>query len=430
MRFCMVTTFFGSHSFGGDAVYVDHLSRALLRRGHLVDVVYTPDAFNLLRGKQQPHAYTPPKGLRIRPLSEPLGAAWSFWTHQTGGLGPRRRSLQRILNGGHYDVIHYHNVSLIGGPAALLLDDPGMRAVRVMTVHDYWLLCALSVLWRSGGRVCDRPQCVRCSIRAGRPPQFWRHSDVMTQALERLDALIFPSAHSLSLHRSRAIRARHMVGLPCFLPSDWPLEGGKDDTRATGGSAGAARPYFMLAGRLVPYKGFQDVIRLMERLPQYDLRIAGAGPMEAELRGIADSRNVHFLGRLDASDLVRTYRGALALIVPSLFDEPFGYVVLEALSLGTPAIVRHAGALPELIDDGVGGVIFRNTDELLAAMTRVAADDGLRRELGQRGREAVQTRWSEDAHMARYLALIERCRGSQPVVEQPHSRERSRGVGW
>lgn len=51
MRFAMVTTFFGAHSFGGDAAYVDRLSRALVRRGHEVHVFHCVDAFNSARGR-------------------------------------------------------------------------------------------------------------------------------------------------------------------------------------------------------------------------------------------------------------------------------------------------------------------------------------------------------------------------------------------
>ena len=50
MKICLVTTFFGAHSFGGDAAYVDRLARALLRRGHEVHVFHCADAFNIVRG--------------------------------------------------------------------------------------------------------------------------------------------------------------------------------------------------------------------------------------------------------------------------------------------------------------------------------------------------------------------------------------------
>jgi hypothetical protein len=62
LKFCMVTTFFGAHSFGGDAAYVDRLSRALCRRGHEVHVFHCVDAFNSVKGKHPLRPYTPPPG--------------------------------------------------------------------------------------------------------------------------------------------------------------------------------------------------------------------------------------------------------------------------------------------------------------------------------------------------------------------------------
>src|SRR5437764_14273512 len=73
LKFCMVTTFFGAHSFGGDAAYVDRLSRALLRRGHEVHVFHCVDAFNAVRGDHPLRPYTPPPGLHLHSLESGYG---------------------------------------------------------------------------------------------------------------------------------------------------------------------------------------------------------------------------------------------------------------------------------------------------------------------------------------------------------------------
>ena len=73
MKFCMVTTFFGGHSFGGDAAYVDRLARALLRRGHEVHVIHCGDSFQAVRGAHPLRPYTPPEGLHIHRLESPFG---------------------------------------------------------------------------------------------------------------------------------------------------------------------------------------------------------------------------------------------------------------------------------------------------------------------------------------------------------------------
>ncbi len=69
--------------------------------------------------------------------------------------------------------------------------------------------------------------------------------------------------------------------------------------------------------------------------------------------------NVHFEGRLDSAQVAALFRGALAVAVPSLVYETFGYVVLEAFAEKTPVVVRDLGALPELVAESGGGLVFR-----------------------------------------------------------------------
>ena len=79
MKFCMVTTFFGAHSFGGDAAYVDRLARALCRRGHEVHVFHCADAFNAVRGGH-PLAPLYPAARPARPSArERLSASSRRW---------------------------------------------------------------------------------------------------------------------------------------------------------------------------------------------------------------------------------------------------------------------------------------------------------------------------------------------------------------
>ena len=203
MNVALVTTFFGAHRFGGDAAYVERLAAALLSRGHGVTVFYSRDAFEAVRGSQQPVPYTPPPGLQLRALASRLPVANLLWMHQTGRLGRPGRKLLQHLNDGAFDVIHFHNISLMGG-AALLRASP-RRAVRLMTAHEHWLTCPLSVLWRFGRESCESATCLRCTVRAGRPPQLWRNSSAIQRGLASLSALIFPSHHALDAHARRGI---------------------------------------------------------------------------------------------------------------------------------------------------------------------------------------------------------------------------------
>ena len=411
MKFCMVTTFFGAHSFGGDAAYVERLSRALCRRGHEVHVFHCVDAFNSVKGKHPLRSYSPPPGLYVHPLKSAFGILSPLATQVTGRPYFKAEVLREALDSVDVDVVHFHNISLVGGPGVLHL---GGKAVRLMTAHEHWLICPMHLLWKYGKKACDGPECVRCSLAGGRPPQAWRSTDAISRGLQELDALIFPSRHALEEHRRRGIGAP-LVHLPYFLPDDWTE--GIEDTEPEP----TPRPYLAAAGRLVRMKGFQRLIPLMRLLPEVDLRIAGTGPDEAKLKILAsDVPNVKFEGLLSGPALAKLFHGARAVVVPSLFPETFGYVVLEAFAVRTPVIVhRGGGAIEETGVLSGGGLGYRTDGELLLAMRRLVHDDDLRDDLAHRGYAMRIGEWSETAHLDRYFSLIQGIKAGRANASPP-----------
>jgi glycosyltransferase involved in cell wall biosynthesis len=412
MKFCMLTTFFGSHSFGGDAAFVDRLARTLAKHGHEVHVIHCRDAFEIARGDQTPRPYEPPPGVAIHALESPFGMLSPLATQQTGHAFFKARAIRRLVATIRPDVLHFHNLSLIGGPGLLGIPAPG--AVKFMTTHEHWLVCPLHVLWKYDRSICEAEECIKCSLHARRPPQLWRKTRLMERSLRHLDALICPSLSTMHEHARRGIKAR-MTHLPYFLPQGY-----------TGLPAAPVpeypRPYVAAAGRLEEIKGFQDVIDAMRRLPRLDLRIAGSGQYEAELRARARGLdNVHFEGRLDAAHVAALFRGARAVVVPSLVYETFGYVVLEAFAERTPVIVRNLGALPELVEESRGGLVFDSQEGLVAWLGRLATDDELRDTLGANGLRARRSLWSEAEHLDRYFALIDEHRRARRIrIDRAH----------
>jgi glycosyltransferase involved in cell wall biosynthesis len=419
MKFAMVTTFFGGHSFGGDAAYVDRLARAVLRRNHEVHVFHCADSFNAVRGDHPLRPYQAPEGLHVHTLESGLGILSPLATQMTGRPVFKAEAMREVIEAVDTDVVHFHNISLIGGPGVL---EMGRNAVRIMTAHEHWLICPMHLLWKYDREPCDKADCIRCSLAGRRPPQFWRYTGGIARSLEGLDRLIFPSRHTLEEHRRRGISAPS-VHLPYFLPDGWAagLEGEPP--------AGRERPYVAAAGRLVKMKGFQRLIPVMRYLPEVDLRIAGTGPYEADLRALArDLPNVHFEGLLGGEPLARLFHGARAVVVPSLFPETFGYVVLEAFAVRTPVVVhRGGGAIHETGVLSGGGLGYTTDSELLVALRRVVHDDALRGELAEAGYAVRQGPWSETAHVERYLDLIRQCQrergGATPHKAQSGRRD-------
>ena len=180
LKFCMVTTFFGAHSFGGDAAYVDRLTRALLRRGHEVHVFHCADAFNAVKGDTLSALTILPRASCSSP-PKPFGILSPLATQVTGLPVFKAKALAEELDAIDTDVVHFHNISLIGGPGVLELGQP---AVRLMTAHEHWLICPMHLLWKYDRKPCDKAECVRCWFAGRRPPQPWRDTGTIGRGLE------------------------------------------------------------------------------------------------------------------------------------------------------------------------------------------------------------------------------------------------------
>ena len=391
LRFCMLTTFYPPWSFGGDAVQVRRLAHALADRGHEVTVVHSLEAYRAMAGGSG--AATPGlhPGVRLVHIDTGAGVLSPLATQLTGRPLLSGRAIRRALDA-PYDVLHFHNPSLLGGPRALALGG----GVKLYTLHEQWLICPTHVLWKDKREVCVDPHCTRCQLIYRRPPQLWRHSRLVARSVGQLDALIAPSRTSADLHARFADRV-HIEHIPHFV----------EEPPATEAYAGE-RPYFLYAGRLEPIKGVSRAIAAFRRRPPEDLLIVGSGTIADRLRReAADLPNVHFLGWRSPGELSALYRGAVAVIVPTLGHEAFGLVALEAFAHGTPAVVPRFGALLELVEASGGGLTYADDDELHNALGRLAQDESLRAEAGRRGREAFLARWTPERHLDRYFRLVE-----------------------
>ncbi len=392
MRFCMVTTFYPPYHFGGDATYVRALSRALAGRGHTVEVVHCEDAYRLSGKEVDLRPAGEEEGILVHRLKSRLGPLSPLITQQTGHPGLKSGALRAILDRG-FDVVNFHNVSLVGGPAVLELST---APVTLYSLHEHWLLCPTHIFWKNRSKACDVKQCIRCSIRSGIPPQWWRYTGLVQRAAANVDAFLAPSEFTARLHRESGLAAVQVLPLFSFLAP--PALRSQPDL---------PRPGFLFVGRITASKGIRELLAQFALLPQYDLTVVGEGDLRALLeRQYAGHANIRFLGPRPQEELTRLYREATALVFPSLAPETFGLSVAEAFACGTPAIVRDAGGSRELVDATGGGLVYRTDPELTNALHRIANDADLRSKLSQQAREGYERLYTEQRHVDAYLSCI------------------------
>ncbi|MBP6876185.1 MAG: glycosyltransferase family 4 protein [Candidatus Eisenbacteria bacterium] len=436
MRFCMITTFFPPFHFGGDGLFVQRLSNELARRGHTVEVVHCVDSYRLLGGKERPAGEKLHPNVRVHRLKSALGPLAPAATYLSGRPLVHGSRIRSILSQG-FDVVHFHNISLVGGPGILACGD----AVKLYTPHEYWLVCPTHVLFRNRQEACDRRRCLRCLLAHGRPPQPWRWGRLVERSISRVDCFLGLTHFVLAEHERRGLRLDGVV-LPTFAPQWMEPDTTTPSTpipQAMQSSTTPASPkialdgmprdgeYFLFSGRLEKLKGLQTLLPLFRRRPDLRLLIAGSGSYERHLKSLALGHdNIAFLGRLDKQTLAHLYRGAIALLVPSLCPEIAPLVILEAFQQGTPVIARRIGSIPEMLGEGAkptanaGGVepwttmdgdrgeLFDTIEEAEAAMDRLSRDRERRAALSRACLAHARDECSLEKHVDRYLEIVAR----------------------
>jgi glycosyltransferase involved in cell wall biosynthesis len=164
--------------------------------------------------------------------------------------------------------------------------------------------------------------------------------------------------------------------------------------------------YALFLGRMHPDKGVHTAARVA-RAAGMPLRIAAKMTEPHEVRYFAErvepllGGDVEYIGEVGTSDKLALLAGAVCLLNPIAWPEPFGMVMIEALATGTPVVTSPAGAAPEIVDHGVTGFVARNEEGLVSALGEVA---GLDRATCRR---TASERFSADRMVAEHVAVYQ-----------------------
>jgi glycosyltransferase involved in cell wall biosynthesis len=176
----------------------------------------------------------------------------------------------------------------------------------------------------------------------------------------------------------------------------------------------------LMAARLHPEKGYEFLLQatrlLKPRVEGLVLLIAGTGALESHYRSLASSLGVEdvvrFLGfRRDLPDLMAF---ADVVVLPSV-AEAFGLVLAEAIYLGRPVVATRVGGIPEIVEDGVDGVLVPPSDaaSLADALERVLSDASLAKRVATHGPPKIAARFSFERMMRDYERIYEDSRASR-----------------
>ena len=199
---------------------------------------------------------------------------------------------------------------------------------------------------------------------------------------------------------------------------EWSPYGTTLESGLSSGAGTAPHPIngkfkILFVGRHIERKGICYLIEAAKYLPrdQFEIRIVGVGDLTdklkmraAEVSTTPDAANIIFTGKLSPEDLANEYKTANVFTLPAIVDskgdtEGLGVVLIEAMELGLPVVASNVGGIPDVVVDGISGILVPEKDPqaLASAYKRLAADPELLEKLltGAQGRIAECFNWDK-----------------------------------
>ncbi len=391
LRFLMVSTFYPPYHLGGDAVHVQYLAEALAAAGHEVHVEFSPAAYRAKRGAGRPMVTDGDPRVQVHPMTSPSQVTSPIAAYLLGESHAVRRSHHRIVHDVNPDVVHLHNVSLLG---LGVQEDAGERPV-LYTAHDYWFRCPRSDLLKRGRSPCDSPSCLSCMIGSRRMPPPWRATDIAPR-MNRVQCIIAPSQFIARM--AMPSFTSPVVYIPNFAPDPNP-----------DAEVGPPSPYFLYAGVLERHKGLRELVEAARR---YDgpnqVLIVGSGSDESLLREFASRPGSHVSVQpwMNRPALDRLYRASAAFVMPSTCLENAPLAAVEALSWGTPLLATTRGGVPELLHGGAAGLAFNPEPASLLRAFQEFDELADPMKLRKSAREAYAKYHTPAVYLGRYLEVV------------------------
>lgn len=325
-------------------------------------------------------------------------AALTMWNPEAAA------QLRHLIQESGSQVVHFHNTFPYLSPACIrAAHDEGVAVVA--TLHNYRLLCPAGTLLRDG-KPCTR--CVRSrGVWNAVAHRCYRHS-AAASTVAAGTTLLHRRSWPTHVHRFIALSEymKRRYDDHGFLPGQLRVKHNFVDPDPGVGPGDGG--YVVFAGRLVTEKGVGVLLEAAAEISRtVPLRIVGTGPMAAEVeQAVTRFDNVEWLGELPHPRLLDLMGRAAAVLVPSIWDEPFGRTVIEAFAKGTPVIASDRGALPELVEHGVSGLIVPSADaaSLVQAVRQLVSGGSGVPEMRQAARRQYLERFGPEAAYTELIA--------------------------
>ncbi|RYG87923.1 MAG: glycosyltransferase, partial [Alphaproteobacteria bacterium] len=368
LRILICSNAYPPHFMGGAELMAHEQALALSRLGHDVRVFAADPLFAGHSAEQGiRHARTDNiyQGIRVyRIATEPEDYSPEFVNFQNSVAEGHFRDVLREFEP---QIVHCHN--LLGLSVKLPLMARMYGARTVCTLHDFWGFCLRNTAVRADGRACDNSTCCNeclARIHDGRRrhvPMRLR-KDFIRLALEQVDRFIAPSHFVAGRYAWSGLSADRLEVIPNGIDID------RFRAKRNTSESSLAPVKVTYVGYLGAHKGVITLVEALALPPLEDFRVilqlVGEGPEReacvARVNALGLQDRVHFLGKVQPAGMASIYAGSDIVVLPSIWDENQPVCLMEAMAAGLPVIASRKGGIPELIDDGVNGLMFRAGD--------------------------------------------------------------------
>lgn len=315
--------------------------------------------------------------------------------------GEAKKKIKSLLERGRPHITHIHQIHYNITPAIL----PALKAHGIpviQTVSNFDLVCPTTSLFfnnktcldckdglylRAAVRRCYRKSLGKSFISALKS----YFSGWMMSYEDNVDLFIAPSRFVRDILLDYGFRKEKLAHVYPFVDTAEYKPSGKDSG------------YFLYFGRLVEGKGLETLIESMKALKHTKLYLAGDGYLRPKLQIMASGwglANVKFLGFLQGSQLRDVLAYAMFTVFPSEAYETFGFAVIESFAAAKPVIGSNLGPVPEIIDNGLNGLLFKpgDAEDLTANIRRLIDNRRLRLDMGANARQKAESEYGPRGH--------------------------------
>lgn len=373
-----------SSSGGGLDTGVRVLAPALVQAGHKVSVLYIHVPGDSGSGTESTNGFQ---------VYHAAVGNWHYYARRaTLGLITLPRVVRgfesaRALSQAVVRIEQQSRVDLLELPEGFVFPQLLARVPVVMRLHSSAWMC---------NRLFNEPPALADSI----------EERLEGQTLARVHGISSPSAFVAGYVRNACRVDRRIEVIP------YPVDTGQ----FTPGAARVDQGLILFVGRVEKRKGADFLLsaipQVLAKYPHAQFAFAGRVADELKAMEVAQPPNVQFLGVLPRQELVHWYQRASLLVLPTLWDNSPN-VIYEAMACATPVVASRVGGIPELVDDGITGLLVppRDPEALAGAIIDLLGDSARREQMGQCGREKAVALYSVDRIAVQTLRSYERALG-------------------